>query len=372
MAHRRDEGLRFLVSREADVELGDEVAWSLVDAAPDGIVITDGSGQILVVNRQTEALFGYSRAELLGRSVDELLPERFRQVHAAHCMGYRTEPRTRPMGAGISLFGRRKDGTEFPVEISLSPVTANDQLMVVAAVRDVSERLETEQRLREAERELHTLEDHERIARDLHDIVIQQLFASGMTLQGVWSRIKDPDVAQRVATVVDDLDRTIREIRAVIFGLQSFGADTGGRRAEILRVASDERAVLGFEPRVHFDGPIETITDEVAAHLLPTLREALSNVARHSRADSVDVTIEAGAQVVMCVNDDGVGIPEDLDCGGGNGIRNMTDRAGRLGGRCVVRSRPEGGTVVEWSVPAGGLTDSHAPDRPRQGTATDT
>ncbi|MEX1008589.1 MAG: PAS domain S-box protein [Acidimicrobiia bacterium] len=369
-----------MVSRETDVRLGDEVAWSLVDAAPDGIVITDRSGRILVVNRQTEALFGYDRSELLGASVDELLPQRFRAIHRAHRTRYRAEPRTRLMGAGISLLGRRKDGTEFPVEISLSPVTANDQAMVVAAVRDVSERLETEQRLGEAEQELRTLEDHERIARDLHDIVIQQLFASGMTLQGVWSRIKDPDVAQRVATVVDDLDATIREIRAVIFGLQTLGADAGGRRAEILRVASDERAVLGFEPRVRFDGPIETITDEVAAHLLATLREALSNVARHARAASVDVTIEAGsvpergtgAQVVLCVSDDGVGIPEDADGGGGNGIRNMTDRAVRLGGRCAVRSRPEGGTVVEWSVPPEGITGSCAPDRPGQGTATDT
>ncbi len=358
------------MSREAGVELGDDVAWSLVDAAPDGIVMTDGWGRILVANRQIEALFGYDRAELLGRSVDDLLPERFRPVHRAHRTRYRDEPRTRPMGAGISLLGRRKDGTEFPVEISLSPVTTNGQTMVVAAVRDVSERLETERRLREAEQDLHLLEDHERIARDLHDIVIQQLFASGMTLQGVWSRIKEPDVAQRVATVVDDLDATIREIRAAIFGLQTLGADADGWRAEILRVVSDERAVLGFEPRVRFDGPVETLTDEVAAHLLPTLREALSNVARHAGAGSVDVTIAAGAQVVMRVARRRPRHPPGRRRARPRHPQHDRSRV-RLGGRCDVRSRPDGGTVVEWSVPADPVTGSRVADRPPPGGATD-
>jgi len=460
----------------ADLGLRDDIVWSLVDAAPDGIVMADEGGNILLVNRQTETQFGYDRGELLGRSVDDLLPERFRQVHRAHRTRYRAEPRMRPMGAGISLFGRRKDGTEFPLEISLSPLRVDDRLMVVAAVRDITdrvaieaeaervgklldathdglfifdgdtlrftyvnqgaieqvgyeleqllgmtplhiapeftesefrallaplvggdaestqyltvhrrsdgtdipvevmlqveqatetgrprsfvaavrdvrERIETEERLRETERELHTLEDHERIARDLHDIVIQQLFASGMTLQGVWSRIKDPDVAQRVATVVDDLDRTIREIRSVIFGLQAFGEASRGLRQDVMVVASEAGEHLASEARVHFDGPVETIGAEVAAQLLPTLREALSNVARHARASAVEVTVAVDDDVVLRVVDDGVGIQAARGTSG-RGLHNMADRAERLGGRCEFRDAPDGGTVLEWTVPA--------------------
>jgi signal transduction histidine kinase len=217
-------------------------------------------------------------------------------------------------------------------------------------VRDISERLETEERLREAERELHTLEDHERIARDLHDIVIQQLFASGMTLQAVWSRIKEPDVAQRVATVVDDLDRTIREIRSVIFGLQAREVHGGHRRSEILRVVSEERAVLGLEPRVLFEGVIESIPDEVLAHLLPTLRESLSNIAQHADASTVRITIDVGDDILLRVEDDGRGL-SDRDARAGNGIRNMRERAATCGGRLELRNRPGGGTMVDWMVP---------------------
>src|SRR5262249_46991062 len=144
---------------------GDDVAWNVVDAAPDAIVMVDEDGRILLVNRQTEAVFGYDRRELLGRSVEDLLPERFRHVHRGHRAEYRAEPRTRPMGVGITLSGRRKSGEDFPVEISLSPMQVDGRFTVVAAVRDITERVETETRLRDAERELHLLEDHERIAR---------------------------------------------------------------------------------------------------------------------------------------------------------------------------------------------------------------
>jgi PAS domain S-box-containing protein len=325
------------------MRFGDDLAWNLVDAAPDGIVMVDESGTILLVNRQTEELFGYEHGELLGRSVEDLLPERLRQLHGAHRAGYRAEPRRRAMGVGMPLAGWRKDGTEFPLEISLSPMRMDDELMVIAVIRDITERVAVES-------ELRMLEEHERIARDLHDIVIQQLFASGMTLQGVWSRIREPEVAQRVTTVIDDLDRTIREIRSVIFGLQSSGAEARGVRTAITDVVGDAATGLQAPPRIYFDGPVDLIGDAIVAELLPTLREALSNIARHAKATTVTVTVSVGEQIELRVTDDGVGIDDELDAGG-NGIRNMSDRAARLGGHAVVYRGPEGGTVVEWSVP---------------------
>ena len=118
----------------SDRGLPDDAVRAVFDAAPDGIVMADEAGQILMANRQVEQLFGYGRGDLLGRSVDDLLPESLRQVHRAHRTRYRVEPRTRTMGAGLHLLGRRSDGSEFPVEISLSPIKTDDGLRVVAAI----------------------------------------------------------------------------------------------------------------------------------------------------------------------------------------------------------------------------------------------
>jgi len=179
--------------------------------------------------------------------------------------------------------------------------------------------------------------------------VIQKLFAAGMTIQGVWSRTTEPDNARRLSGVVDDLDETIREIRSVIFSLKADTRTAPGVRAKILRVVSEERLVLGFEPRVRFEGAVDAMSDEVAAELLPTLREALSNVARHADASSVDIKVEAGETVVLRVLDNGRGLPEKVS--GGHGIRNLGERAAMLGGRCRVAAHPGGGTVLEWQVP---------------------
>jgi protein-histidine pros-kinase len=121
----------------------------LLESAPDAIVIVDADGRIVLVNRQTERLFGYAREELIGQPVEMLVPERFRAAHLAYRDGYAAKPRTRPMGIGLALFGRRKDGAEFPVEISLSPLTLGDARLFTAIVRDISDRKQAEARLRE-------------------------------------------------------------------------------------------------------------------------------------------------------------------------------------------------------------------------------
>ncbi|MEL7158591.1 MAG: PAS domain S-box protein, partial [Actinomycetota bacterium] len=125
-------------------ELSEVEVWAMVDASPDGMLLADELGVISFVNSQMEALFGYDRGDLLGQSVDVLLPTRLRQVHAAHRTRYRVEPKLRSMGAGLDLVARRKDGSEFPVEISLSPISTDDGLRVVATVRDTTDRMALE------------------------------------------------------------------------------------------------------------------------------------------------------------------------------------------------------------------------------------
>ena len=203
--------------------------------------------------------------------------------------------------------------------------------------------------------ELALVEDRERIARDLHDTVIQRLFATGMSLQSaVRLFTSDPGAAiGRIGGAVDELDTTIKEIRTAIFDLEQSEATHDSLRARILALAREAAVPLGFDPRVVLDGAIDTaVQANVGNELLATLREALSNVARHARATRVDVEVVVDGYVTLTVTDDGVGPPSD-HIPTGKGLRNMGDRAANLGGTLQLRAAVGGGTVVEWTAPKG-------------------
>ncbi len=604
----------------------------LLDVMPDAAVVVDGTGSIVALNRLAEALFGYSTEDLAGKKIETLVPERFRHVHRRDRTTYSAAPRARGMGAGRRLAGRRRDGSEFPVDISLAPIGGPDRTLVVAAVRDrteqdratadlaqlaaiissssdaifstsadgvvttwnpgasqrfgyppaemigqhvsrlfpedgspefeellaavvseqkstprdtqwvtrsgrrldvaislsplkereggplrisvmardITQRKQGEALLRRQEKvhhatadvrlsmlsnspleetlalicgrvdeildaegtlialvedtairvtaaagvfapltglllddvpplmravvesgisrvvaageadlghevagqrrgddgtmvvaplrsergavgllatagragQLGVLEipivealggsvalavelaaarqarehlllagDRERIARDLHDLVIQRLFGTGMALQGVLGVIDNERVADRIATAVDDLDTTIREIRTAIFALETPKSAATGLRAEIIRMVAAASEQLGFEPNVHFDGPVDSVVSgEVKAHLLAVVREAISNMSRHAKASQADVDLSVGDQAVLVVSDNGVGM-HDLDHE--SGLANMRNRAVTLNGVMVVGASPEGGTRLEWRVPVG-------------------
>jgi signal transduction histidine kinase len=158
--------------------------------------------------------------------------------------------------------------------------------------------------------ELVLLEDRERIAKDLHDTVIQRLFATGLSLQGAARLSKAPDVAARIQDAVEDLDVTVKHIRTVIFGLETAATRASGLRDRVLTMVREARGSLGFLPQVTFEGPIDTLVDErVSDELLAALREALANIARHTAANHVDVTVTAGDELVLRISDDGGGTP---------------------------------------------------------------
>jgi len=199
------------------------------------------------------------------------------------------------------------------------------------------------------ERELlAVLGDRERIARDLHDVVIQRLFAAGMQLQGAARHAVRPEIRERIDSVVDDLDTTIRDIRGAIFELRT--PAHGQLRGEIRSVVDEAGAALGFRPRLTLDGPVDSAVPEaVRPALLAVLREALSNVARHAQASGVAVVASVGnGRFTLTVTDDGVGIGEVTRP---SGLANMRARAAELGGDFTVGPAEPRGTVVAWTVP---------------------
>jgi len=352
-----DEGLRVVavvrdVSERLLAEAADREVREALDATRDAVLVLDADTlQFTYANQGATEQVGYRVDELLEMTMLHIAPE-FTERQLRQLL----DPLARGEQDSLTFttVHRHRDGTDIPVEILMQAIRGDDGVPTryVKIVRDVRERIETEERLRTAEQHLRVVEDRERIARDLHDIVIQKLFAAGMTIQSVSARTADAEHGRRLATVVDDLDDTIREIRSVIFSLQGDARDTGGVRAEVLRITDDEREALGFEPRIRFDGAVDAIDDRIAQELLPTLREALSNVAKHAGASSVEIVVDHGEQVTLRVVDNGRGMPAALPSG--NGIRNLTDRATKLGGTCRISSQPDGGTVLEWRVPAVG------------------
>ena len=201
-------------------------------------------------------------------------------------------------------------------------------------------------------RALHMAEERDRIARDLHDLIIQRVFGTGMRLSTLLAAADGP-MADRIREVITELDSIISDIRTTIFGLQTDTAIRKGLRAAVQELAADAAERLGFQPRVQFSGPVDTVVDPASREqLLAVLRESLSNVIRHAAATSVAVEVAAGPELVLRVSDDGQGASSDW--GEGFGLRNMAARAADLGGSFALGINTPRGTVLQWRVPLGG------------------
>ena len=474
-------------------------------SSPDALIVVGPDGIIQVAGPATAAIFGYEPAEVEGQPVEMLLPEPVRTLHRVYRATYAAAPEGRPMGVGRELYGRHRDGSVFPVDVSLVPAVVDGRAYFGAFVRDATERRREQDVLRfvnelsrgvitgeptpdlllrtaraaralvgaaaawisvragdemevaaaegegaealsgarvpvreslaakvmatqetaaiadmasepqvmaqaravgfgaglylpmhaeggpvgslvlarrrgeapfgAAERgaaevfafaagivlalgsarrsleEMRLAAEHERIARDLHDTVIQRLFGLGMRLQAAESGA-DGVLAETVRTTVDALDGVIREIRETIFDLnRSDGSDGASLRARLRQIVGEAAETLGFEPHVTFRGPIDSlVSNELAAHLVAVVQESLSNVSRHASAGTVELVVEVSrGWLTLQVLDDGVGIPRSAPAG--QGLANMAARAKKLGGESTVAKGSPSGTVVQWRAP---------------------
>lgn len=321
----------------------------LMEGLPDGIVVVDGDGRIVYANSLFEALSGYRSAELVGQLVELLVPERLHAFHTARRADYMTNPYARPMGVNPDIVVRRKDGTELAVDVALSPLQTASGVVVVAHFQDATETKRIAARLRR----LALLEDRERIAKELHDGVIQSLFAVGMNLRATDATADLPDtVRARLVGTVDSIDMAIRDLRKYVFDLRP-GVLADRRLDEALRQLAEElQENSGIVTVVDVDARVAADFGKSSAQLVQITREALSNVAQHAGAKTCRVSLmRKGDSGVLEIEDDGHGFDPVRSSTDGQGLRNMRERAHAMGGRFSVESTAAEGTTIRVTLP---------------------
>ena len=314
----------------------------LLEALPDAVLIVDAEGRMVYANTLMEHLCGYGAVELAGKPIEVLVPERFRDQHVRHRSQYIRNPRTRPMGANLQISMRRKDSSEFPADISLSPLHTPKGVNIVAAVRDATDR-----------QRLALLDERERIAKELHDGVIQGLYAVGMTLQATHARADEADaVRTRLDAAIESIDAAIRDLRNYIFGLRP-GILADRQLDQALRELGrelEERS--GVVTVVDVDPAMASQFASASTQLIQIAREGLSNVARHAQATTCRLSlVRRGNQAVLEIDDDGRGFDSQRVRAGGQGLRNMRERVNAMGGDVALHSSPAQGTTIEIRLP---------------------
>jgi PAS domain S-box-containing protein len=334
----------------------------LFDSAPDTVVVVDGDGRIARANAQIQRMLGFTRDELVGRPVEVLLPERLRRSHAWHREDYIAEPRIRPMGAGLELFCRCKDGTELPVDIMLSPVGPAAGGQVIAVVRDITARKGAEEALKRREEELSALsasllsvqdEERRRIARELHDSTAQNLAGLAMNLSLLAkAAVSVPDPAvHRILTDSRALaEQCSREVRNLSYLLHPPLLDDLGLAPALKSYIAGFSHRTGIEVQLDVPPDLGRLAPEVETALFRIVQEGLTNVHRHSGSTraAIRLTLTDG-EVRLAVEDEGTGaVPRASEDGVrlGVGVPGMRERAQQLGGHMEIESGRDGTTVI--------------------------
>jgi two-component system, NarL family, sensor histidine kinase DevS len=339
-----------------------ETATDLVDARYGALGVLDPTGAKLQefitvgIDDELAAQIGHlpEGHGILGLLIVEPKPLRLPDL-TLHPDSYGFPPNHPPMtsflGVPILLRTQVFGNLYFTDKLDGDVFTDVDEELVVALAAAAGLAIDNA-RMHEHVQAMTLLEERERIARDLHDDVIQRVFAAGLSLQSTALISDQPAVAERLTQVVGDLDVTIQQVRNAIFRLNQRTVDGPSVRADVIAVCSEATGALGFDPLCQVSGPIDSaVPTTVAGHLILTLREALSNVARHAEATKVDVTVTVqDGRVRLEVTDDGSGI-DDEAIGRGQGLRNLGDRAAAVGGAFSATSLPEGGTRLKWEAP---------------------
>jgi PAS domain S-box-containing protein len=341
---------------------------AILESAMDAVITVDESQRVVLFNAAAEAMFGRTREEALGGSLDRFLPDRFRRAHHAHVAAFGAAGITnRRMGHNTVLTALRADGTEFPIEASISKAGAGEHQLYTVILRDITLRKASEDALRQSQAELRELsaqvlqareDEKTRIARELHDELGQQLTALKMDLE--WARGRLPadaaEVSDKLARMNSTLDRTVTATRRISADLRPLMLDDLGlaEAAEWLAKDFEQRSGIVCELALEDPDALSSLEDATGTALYRMLQESLTNVARHAKATHVEVALGvAGGEVTLTIEDDGRGITDgDRRKTGSFGLKGLRERAHYLGGTVEIGPAKDVGTRVAVRVPA--------------------
>jgi PAS domain S-box-containing protein len=378
--HRRTEEQLALDAQlsKAALRRSEDTARAVLESASEGIVLIDASGRIVLINTAAERMFGYSRRELLGRTLEILLPERARAAHAEHRADYFAEPRVRPMGIGLDLAGRRRDGTEFPVEISLSHVAASDGSVAIAFITNITERKRVEAQLQHQREVLYQNEKLAALGTMAAGIAHEINNPLGIITTRIEVMLLEAEQQELPGQVLEDLQvlhRASQRVARIAASLRSFARHTPGDRVPLdLNAVVEESVQLLQKPLAADNIQIDARLDHALPSILgdaSSLHQVLMNLltnAREAMPGGGWIHIETApgekpGSVRLRVTDTGAGIsPDEISkifdpffttkrTGTGLGLSVSYGIIQEHGGTVDVRSRPGQGTTFTISIP---------------------
>ncbi|MCL4789918.1 MAG: PAS domain S-box protein [Verrucomicrobia bacterium] len=332
---------------------------AILATAVEGIITIDERGIIESFNPAAEKIFGYPAAEVVGQNVNVLMPSPYREEHNAYIENYRRSGHARIIGIGREVVGRRKDGSQFPMDLSVSEVRLADRRIFTGFVRDISER-------KRLEKEILEISDREqrRIGHDLHDGLCQQLAGIELMSQALEQKIavRSKSDAARAAEISRLVREAIGYTRSLARGLSPVMLEAEGLMSALHELAANTAKMFRVACQFECDPPVRVHDHSAATHLYRIAQEAVSNAINHGKARRVWIGLKsAGGRHVLSIKDDGCGIPKVLPENQGMGLRIMQYRAGMIGGATMVERDLEGGTSVICSVPRSSADEMNQP-----------
>ena len=332
----------------AAIRDNEERLRAVLETSVEGIITINREGTVLSINPAGEAIFGYEANELIGKNVHVLMPSPYHEEHDRYLESYHHTGKARIIGIGREVLGKRKNGSVFPMELSVSEVRLSRETIYAGFVRDISERRHLERGILEiSEREKR------RIGQDLHDDLGQQLTGIELMSRVLEKRLQDasPADSRHAAEIAKLVRDAIGHTRRLARGLTPATNLSGGLANALQNLArstgmADELDCV-FETR----GDFSELDEDVATHLFRIAQEAVSNAVRHASASQIDIALVAGEKDIrLLVNDNGRGMANKGQGQEGLGLRLMQYRAGMIGGTLVIEQRPNGGTTIACTV----------------------